>query len=114
MVTQLGADKIIDYTKDDYTKTDSRFDIIFDAVGKTSKAKCKHLLKPGGKYVSVTGNPKSNPDDLLILKGLIESGKLIAVIDRRYNLEQIREAHVYAESFRKKGNVVINVIPSQT
>ncbi len=114
MVTQLGADKTIDYTKEDFTKTNSRFDIIFDAVGKTSKAKCKRLLMPGGKYVSVTGNPTSNSGDLLLLKDLIESGKLIAVIDRRYTLEQIREAHIYAESFRKKGNVVISILPSQT
>ena len=110
-VKQLGADEIIDYTNEDFTKTATLFNIIFDAVGKTSKSKCKHLLKPGGKYVSVTGTPKSNPDDLLEVKELIESGKLITVIDRRYQLEQIREAHTYVESFRKKGNVVINVVP---
>lgn len=110
LVAQLGAHKIIDYTRDDFTKAETRFDIIFDAVGKTSKSACKHLLKPGGKYISVTGTPKSNPDDLLVLKNLIESGKLITVIDRRYTLDQIREAHAYVESFRKKGNVVINVI----
>jgi NADPH:quinone reductase-like Zn-dependent oxidoreductase len=110
LVRQLGADEIIDYTNEDFTKTQARFDIIFDAVGKTAKSKCKHLLKPGGKYVSVTGTPKSNPGDLLVLKELIESEKLITVIDRRYSLEQIREAHTYVESFRKKGNVVINVI----
>lgn len=109
MVKQLGADEIIDYTKEDFTKTTSRFDIIVDAVGKTSKSACRHLLKPGAKYVSVTGSPKSNPGDLLYLKELIESGKLVSVIDRRYTLEQIREAHTYVESFRKKGNVVINV-----
>lgn len=114
MVTQLGADKTIDYTKEDFTKTDSHFDIIFDAVGKTSTSKCKRLLKPRGKYVSVTGTPKSNSGDLLLLKDLIESGKLIAVIDRKYTLEHIREAHVYAESFRKKGNVVISILPGQT
>ena len=102
LVAQLGAQKIIDYTRDDFTKTETRFDIIFDAVGKTSKAACKHLLKPGGKYVSVTGSPKSSPDDLLVLKKLIESGKLMTVIDRRYTLEQIREAHAYVESFRKR------------
>jgi NADPH:quinone reductase-like Zn-dependent oxidoreductase len=108
--SQLGAHKIIDYTSEDFTKTEARFDIIFDAVGKTSKSACKHLLKPTGKYISVTGSPKSNPDDLLTLKNLIESGKLITVIDRRYKLAQIREAHAYVESFRKKGNVVINVV----
>lgn len=110
MVKQLGAHTIIDYTKDDFTKTETRFDIVFDAVGKTSKSACRHLLKPGGKYVSVTGTPKSNPGDLSVLKELIESGKLVAVIDRKYTLEQIRAAHAYVESFRKKGNVVINVL----
>lgn len=110
MVTQLGAQQIIDYTKTDFTKTDTRFDIVFDAVGKASKSQCKQMLKPGGKYVSVTGNPKSKSDDLLVLKELIESGKLITVIDKRYTLEQIREAHTYVESFRKKGNVVVNIV----
>ncbi len=113
LVAQLGAHKIIDYTRDDFTKAETRFDIIFDAVGKTSKSACKLLLKPGGKYISVTSSPKSNPDDLLVLKNLIESGKLITVIDRRYTLNQIREAHAYVESFRKKGNVVINVLNNQ-
>lgn len=114
MVAQLGARNIIDYTKTDFAKIDTRFEIVFDAVGKTSKSQCKQLLESGGTYVSVTGSPKSRPDDLLVLKDLIESGKLITVIDRRYTLEQIREAHAYVESFRKKGNVVINVILSST
>ena len=113
LVTRLGAHRTIDYTTADFTKTETRFDIVFDAVGKTSRSACRHLLKPGGKYVTVARNPKSNPDDMSVLKDLIESGKLVAVIDRRYSLEQIREAHAYAESFRKKGNVVINVIPGQ-
>ena len=110
LVTRLGAHTTIDYTKEDFTRTETRFDVVFDAVGKTSKSACRHLLKPGGKYVSVTGSPKSKPGDLLVLRELIESGKLLAVIDRRYTLEQIREAHVYAESFRKKGNVVVNIV----
>jgi NADPH:quinone reductase-like Zn-dependent oxidoreductase len=110
LVTRLGAHTAIDYTKEDFTRTETRFDIVFDAVGKTSRSACRHLLKPGGKYVSVTGSPRSKPGDLLVLKDLIESGKLTAVIDRRYPLEQIREAHAYAESFRKKGNVVINIV----
>ncbi len=110
MVYQLGANQVIDYKKDDFTVTEQRFNIILDAVGKTSKSASRHLLKPGGKYVSVTGSPKSAPDDLLVLKGLIEAGKLVPVIDRKYTLEQIREAHTYVESFRKKGNVVIKLI----
>lgn len=111
LVQMLGADKVVDYTREDFTALESRFDIIFDAVAKTSKSACKHLLKQGGKYVSVTGSPKSDPGDLLALKGLIESGKLKTVIDRRYRLDQIREAHAYVESYRKKGNVVINIVP---
>lgn len=107
----LGADKVIDYTREDFTTLESRFDIIFDAVGKTSKSACKHLLKPGGKYVSVKGSPKSDPGDLRALKDLIEAGKLKTVIDRRYRLDQIREAHAYVESYRKKGNVVIPIVP---
>jgi len=110
MVYQLGANQVIDYKKDDFSVTEQRFNIILDAVGKTSKSASRHLLKPGGKYVSVTGSPKTAPDDLLVLKGLAEAGKLVSVIDRKYTLEQIREAHTYVESFRKKGNVVIKII----
>lgn len=109
LVRQLGADKVIDYTKEEIANTADRFDIVFDAVGKASKSTMKSLLKQNGKYVSVTGSPKLNPDDLAVLKGLIESGKLKTVIDRTYNLDQIREAHAYVESFRKKGNVSVRV-----
>lgn len=114
LVQMLGADRVVDYTRQDFTALESRFDIVFDAVGKTSKSACKHLLKPGGRYVSVTGSPKSDPGDLLVLKELIESGKLKTVIDRRYRLDEIREAHAYVESYRKKGNVVINIIPADS
>lgn len=113
LVRSLGADKVIDYTVDDFTKAETRFDVVFDAVGKTSKSACKHLLKSGGKYVTVAGSPKSNPDDLLVLKELIESGKLKSIIDRRYTLEQIREAHTYVEKYHKKGNVVIKVVENK-
>ena len=113
LVKSLGADKVIDYTREDFTKKETRFDIIFDAVGKTTKSACKHLLKPKGKYVSVSGSPDKNPNDLLFLKGVIESGKLKTVIDRRYTLEQIREAHAYVEKYHKKGNVVINILENQ-
>jgi NADPH:quinone reductase-like Zn-dependent oxidoreductase len=113
LVKSLGADKVIDYTREDFTKQDTRFDIIFDAVGKTSKSACKNLLKTKGKYISVSGSPGKNSNDLLTLKELIESGKLKTVIDRRYKLEQIREAHSYVEKFHKKGNVVINILENQ-
>jgi len=113
LVKSLGADNVIDYTREDFTKQETRFDIIFDAVGKTSKSACKNLLKPKGKYVSVSGSASKNSNDLLSLKELIESGKLKAVIDRRYRLDQIREAHSYVEKFHKKGNVVINILENQ-
>jgi len=113
LVKSLGADTVIDYTREDFTKQETRFDIIFDAVGKTSKSACKKLLKPKGKFVSVSGSAGKNSNDLLTLQGLIESGKLKTVIDRSYTLEQIREAHSYVEQFHKKGNVVINVVENQ-
>lgn len=111
LVKKLGAEQVIDYTKLDYSSVKERFDIVFDAVGKTSSSAGKKIQKPGGHFVTVKKNPKSAKNDLLYLKELIESGKLISVIDRRYTLETIREAHAYAESFRKKGNVVVNIIP---
>lgn len=110
LVQSLGADFVVDYKQADFTKLNTRFDVVFDAVGKTSKSVCKALLKPAGKFISVQGTPKSNTNDLEQLKELIESGKLKTVIDKRYTLEQIREAHTYVESFRKRGNVVINIV----
>ncbi|MBN8686592.1 MAG: NAD(P)-dependent alcohol dehydrogenase [Chitinophagales bacterium] len=110
LVKKLGADQVIDYTRQDYSAIQERFDIVFDAVGKTTGSAGKKILKPGGRFVTVKKNPKSGKNDLLHLKELIEAGKLISVIDRRYTLETIREAHAYAESFRKKGNVVVNII----
>lgn len=109
LVKSLGADNVIDYLKEDFTKTETKFDIVFDAVGKTAKSACKNILKPNGHYVSVKGSPKEGPNDLLFLKELIEAGKLTTVIDKRYTLEQIREAHAYVEGQHKKGNVVIGI-----
>ncbi len=108
---ELGADEVIDYKSTDFAKTGNQFDIILDAVGKINKSSSRPVLKPGGRYVTVSGAPKAGKNDLLELKALIESGNLRTVIDRRYTLEQIREAHAYVESFRKRGNVVVNVVP---
>ena len=110
LVKSLGADTVVDYLKEDFTKTDSKYDVVFDAVGKTSRSACKKILKPNGRYVTVKGSPKPGQNDLLFLKELIEAGNLTTVIDRRYTLEQIREAHTYVEGQHKKGNVVVNVI----
>ncbi len=109
LVKSLGADRVIDYTKEDFTGQETRYDVIFDAVGKTSRRACKKILKPGGKYITVTRNTKPNLQDLLLLKEIIEAGKLKPVIDRTYKMEEIREAHRYVEQFHKKGNVVVSI-----
>jgi len=110
LVKSLGADPVIDYTQEDFTKKGELYDLIFDAVGKASKSHGKQVLTPNGKYVSVgDGRPRLHTEDLLFLTELIEAGELHAVIDRCYPLEHIVEAHRYVDTGHKKGNVVITV-----
>ena len=109
LVKSLGADKVIDYTKEDFAKSGETYDVVYDAVMKTSRSRCKELLKETGIFLNNNGNAKIENEDLIFLKELIESGKLKPVIDRTYTLEQIIEAHRYVDKGHKKGNVVITV-----
>lgn len=132
MVTSLGADRVIDYTQEDFTNNGERYDIIFDTVGKSSWSKCKGALKQNGFYLVTTGSflaaygrtfwtarfgskkhvfamSVEKNEALVFLKQLIEAGTIKPIIDRVYPMAQIVDAHRYVDTGRKKGNVVITV-----
>ena len=131
LVKSLGADRVIDYTQEDFTKNGETYDIVFDAVGKHSFIRSRASLKPGGAYVATDGfrnlflalwtsrigdkkalfpiPPHYTKKNVLFLKGLIETGKYRAVIDRRYPLEDVVEATRYVETQQKTGNVVLTI-----
>ncbi len=130
LVRSLGANRVIDYTKADFTKSSETYEIILDAVGKLSFWRCRGSLKPGGIYIGTDGLrnlflaplarwigmkrvalgiTRYSKEDVLFLKELIEAGKYRAIIDRRYPLEQVIEATRYVETGQKTGNVVLTV-----
>lgn len=127
-VKNLGADKVVDYTSDDFTKTDEKYDIVFDVAGKSSFSRCKNILETKGVFLTtipvvdmlfnkrvkfIAAGLRKQSDkrkDLSLVKDIIEEGRYKAVIDRSFTLQQIREAHRYVEAGRKKGSVVIKVV----
>ena len=111
LVKSLGASQVIDYTREDFTQSGATYDVVFDAVGKLLPAQGKKALKQTGVYINVHSDSDGADklENLLLLKELIEAGKLKPAIDRVYPLEQIVEAHRYVEQGHKKGNVVITV-----
>lgn len=109
LVRSLGASKVVDYTSQDFARRGEVYDVIFDAVGKTSAARSRTCLKKDGVFLSVRGEAKVLPQDLDTIKDLAEAGRLRAVIDRTYRLDEIVEAHRYVEAGHKRGNVVITI-----
>ncbi len=112
LVKSLGADKAIDYTREDFSQGSEKYDIIFDAVGKIPASKRKKALNKTGRYLnvlSITTNIRLKIEDLHYLKELCDKGAIKTVIDRCYTLEEIVEAHRYVDKGHKKGHVVINV-----
>jgi NADPH:quinone reductase-like Zn-dependent oxidoreductase len=108
LVRSLGADKVIDYTKEDFTEGGEQYDLIFDAVSKSSQSECAKVLAPNGSYIRTSG-PDPGREEMIFLRELIEAGKLRTVIDRTYPMEEIVEAHRYVDKGHKKGNVIITV-----
>ncbi len=109
LVQSLGAGQVIDYTKEEVAKNGQVYDVIFDAVGKFPSAQRKSVLKETGAFLTIQSTTQEEIENLLTLKELVEAGKVRAVIDRRYPLEEVAEAHRYVETGRKQGNVVITV-----
>lgn len=109
LVKSLGANEVIDYTMRDFTHADQTYDVIFDAVGKTSAKRVERVLAGSGAFVTTQTRRDETVEDLLATRELLEAGAIRAVIDRRYTLEQVPEAHRHVERGRKRGNVLVKV-----
>ncbi len=110
MVKSLGADHVIDYTKEDFSSSKAQYDVIFDTLAKFQKSQYSKVLAPNGNFVTMAKlDTKESMENLVFIKELIEAGEIKAFIDRCYPLEEMVEAHRYVDSGRKKGNVVITV-----
>lgn len=110
MVKSLGADRVIDYTKEDFSSREERYEVIFDAVGKLPKSKYLKALTLNGTFITIDRlDTKESMENLMFIKELIEAGKIKAVIDRCYPLEHMVEAHRYVDAGHKQGNVVITM-----
>lgn len=111
LVKSIGANKVIDYTKEDFTKNHEKYDIVYDAVMKSKASKCRKILKSNGVFLNNSGLPKMKRDDLSFLKTLIEANKLKPVMDRTYAMDEVVEAHRYVDTGHKKGNVALRIRP---
>ncbi|MHC1710140.1 MAG: NAD(P)-dependent alcohol dehydrogenase [Methanomassiliicoccales archaeon] len=110
LVRSIGADEVIDYTKEDFRKNGETYDVVFDTVRKIKESECKRSLGENGVFLSSWSPTKESNDDLIHLKELVEAGMIRPIIDRAYPLEEVLEAHRYVDNGHKKGNVVITVI----
>ena len=110
MLKSLGVTSLIDYKEEDYSENNEKFDVVFDAVGKTSKSKAKKVLNSKGTFVSVNMITKEKSEHLKQIKELVENELIKSFIDRTFDLTEIVEAHQYVDTGRKRGNVVIEII----
>nr|WP_276540378.1 zinc-binding dehydrogenase [Salipaludibacillus agaradhaerens] len=109
LVKSIGADKVIDYTKEDFIQKQVKYDIVYDAVMKLKASKSRKILKNNGVFLNNSRLPKIKEEDLLFLKNLIEKNKLKPVMDRTYSIEEIVEAHRYVDKGHIKGNVAVTI-----
>lgn len=110
LVASLGADVIIDYREQDFTEGTTKYDVIFDAAGKTTAKKAARVLAEHGRFVTTQTRRREQVEDLLAVRDMVASGAVRAVIDRSYTMDRIREAHRYVEAGHKQGNVVVVVV----